>query len=127
MDQARKLNGKPASRIPQPNIPENTIKPSGHNSTRPNDALFINIIPDKDDTASWSDILRDYAKLNNMPWRTSKEPFPVEMANKNMMQELTLAIEMYNSSLPWIYRVFKKIIDFFIKIFYIYLLIQSMF
>ena len=43
-----------------------------------------------------------------MPWRTpasnSKLEQEVSTANKSISQELTLAIEMYNSSLPWIYQ-----------------------
>ena len=46
LDQAGKLNEKATSTIPRPKIPDNDIEPSGHNSTRPNEALFINIIPE---------------------------------------------------------------------------------
>ena len=104
MDQARKLNGKATSTIPKPKIPDNDIEPSGHNSTRPNEALFINIIPEE------LDILQQFCNKNNMPWRTpasNSKDQEVMTANKSISQELTLAIDMYNSSLPWIYRVIK--------------------
>ena len=46
LDQVRKLDGFDNFILPSPKIPENNdIKPSGHNYTRPNEAVFINIIP----------------------------------------------------------------------------------
>ena len=104
LDQAGKLNGKATSTIPRPKIPDSDIEPSGHNSTRPNEALFINIIPEQ------LDILQQFCNKNNMPWRTpvsNSKDQEVMTANKSISQELTLAIDMYNSSLPWIYRVIK--------------------
>ena len=83
---------------------DNDIEPSGHNSTRPNEALFINIIPEE------LDILQEFCNKNNMPWRTpasNSKDQEIVTANKSISQELTLAIDMYNSSLPWIYRVIK--------------------
>ena len=101
LDRAGKLNGKATSTIPKPKIPDNDIEPSGHNSTRPNEALFINIIPEE------LDILQQFCNKNNMPWRTpasNSKDQEAMTANKSISQELTLAIEMYNSSLPWIYQ-----------------------
>ena len=100
-DRAGKLNGKATSTIPKPKIPDNDIEPSGHNSTRPNEALFINIIPEE------LDILQQFCSKNNMPWRkpaSNSKDQEIVTANKSISQELTLAIEMYNSSLPWIYQ-----------------------
>ena len=46
MDQVRKLDGFDNFILPSPKIPENNdIKPSGHNYTRPTEAVFINAIP----------------------------------------------------------------------------------
>ena len=104
LDRAGKLNGKATSAVPKPKIPDNDIEPSGHNSTRPNEALFINIIPEE------LDILQQFCNKNNMPWRSpasNSKDQEIVTANKSISQELTLAIDMYNSSLPWIYRVIK--------------------
>ena len=101
LDRAGKLNGKATSTVPKPKIPDNDIEPSGHNSTRPNEALFINIIPEE------LDILQQFCNKNNMPWRTpasNSKDQEIVTANKSISQELTLAIDMYNSSLPWIYQ-----------------------
>ena len=46
LDQVRKLDGFDNFILPSPKIPENNdIKPSGHNYTRPTEAVFINTIP----------------------------------------------------------------------------------
>ena len=101
LDRSGKLNGKATFTVPKPKIPDNDIEPSGHNSTRPNEALFINIVPEE------LDILQQFCNKNNMPWRTpesNSKDQEIVTANKSISQELTLAIDMYNSSLPWIYQ-----------------------
>ena len=60
--------------MPRPKIPENDIEPSGHNSTRPNEALFINVIPEgAGDETSWISILKKFCHQQSIPWRTASK------------------------------------------------------
>ena len=65
-------------------------------------------LPHQENNAFWLDIFKKLCAQNKMPWRTlnnSKVISDTEVAYKYKIQELTLAVDMYNSSLSWIYRV----------------------
>lgn len=114
---AGKSSSKPSDIWPHPKFPEEKPQPSGKNSTKANEALFINM------EMPWElqDILTNLAKLQKVPFvavkgHSSKGSFEQDKNfAKNKSQELQIALDMFTitNASAWIYQENSYYINFY--------------